>query len=377
MTQSRCRRKKIKSRRSVKRRRNILISLLLLVAIVWGILFLQEKGMLPANEIAGEWYDVSKEDTVLVRLPADDAPHDNYTEWWYYNGHLQAPDGHKYSFHYTLFLLNALTVHTVIHASFVDHKTGKRYTHQARTGGNPSLDTKDQFDFTVGDWVMRGKDGIDRIQGKTDKFSFNLDLKSQQPPVFQGGTGLLDFKEAGKSYYYSRTRMGIEGYAGPRGKEQPVSGTAWFDHQWGNFRTTGIGWEWFALQLDDGTDIMLYQIYSKDKQPLLMSGTYTKNGITTLLTKDDIISKAVDYWKSPLSGLKYPLGWTIEIPKKKIMVSVAPIHRANEFDGRKTTYNLYWEGAVQVSGSHKGKGFLEVNMVNQLVPKPEAKKIIR
>ena len=334
--------------------------------------------MLPANETAGDWYDVSKEDIVLVRLPADDAPHDNYTEWWYYNGHLQATDGHKYSFHYTLFLMNALAAHTVIHASFVDHKTGQRSTYQARTGGNPSWGTKGRFDFTVGDWVMQGSNGIDRIQGKTGEFSFNLDLKSQRAPIFQGGTGLLDFKEAGESYYYSRTRMSIEGYAGSRGKEQPVSGTAWFDHQWGDFHTTVIGWEWFALQLDDGADIMLYQIYSRDGLPLLVSGTYTKSGVTTLLVQDDIVSKAVDYWKSPLSGIKYPLGWSIEIPKKKIKVSVAPIHRASEFDGRKTTYNLYWEGAVRVFGSHKGKGFLEVNTVNQLAPKPRPeKKIIR
>ncbi len=325
--------------------------------------------MLPANETAGEWYDVSKEDVVLVHLPADDAPHDNYTEWWYYNGHLQALDGHKYSFHYTIFLLNALTTHTVIHASFVDHKTGKRYSHQARMGGNPSRDAKNQFDFTMGDWIMQGKNGVDKIQGKTGEFSFKLDLKSQQPPVYQGGTGLLDFKEAGKSYYYSRSRMGIEGHAGSRGKEQPVSGTAWFDHQWGDFRATAIRWEWFALQLDGGADIMLYQLYSNGKKPILVSGTYTKNGITTLLTQEDVSSKAVDYWKSPLSKIKYPIGWEIEIPKKQVKVSVMPLHRSSEFDGRKTTYNLYWEGAVQIFGSHRGKGFLEVNVAYQEEPK--------
>ncbi|OMH25765.1 lipocalin family protein [Motiliproteus sp. MSK22-1] len=363
------RQNRIKSKKNLKRRRNILL-VVFVMGFVSGVgMLLYKAGLLPANETASEWYDTSKEDVVLVQLPADDAPHQNYTEWWYYNGQLQGPDGHRYSFHYTLFVINALTVHTVIHASFVDHKTGKRFTHQSRTGGNASLDTKDRFDFSVGDWIMQGGNGKDKIQAKTDEFYFSLDLQSTQPPVFQGGTGLLDFKEAGKSYYYSRPRMSIEGYAGPVGKEQPVTGVAWFDHQWGDFRTTVFGWEWFALQLDDGADVMIYQLYSGDQQPLLVSGTYTKNGATSVLDQADIRSKSVKSWKSPLSSISYPLEWVIEIPKENIEVSVKPLHQASEFDGRKTTYNLYWEGAVQVTGSHGGKGFLEVNTADQLASK--------
>lgn len=371
MAQTKRRRKKVKStRRAHKRRRNLLLLLLVVLTGIWGFQFLQVKGFMPANQTAEEWYDISKEDVVLVKLPADDAPHTNYTEWWYYNGHLEAQDGHKYSFHYTLFLLNAMAVHTVIHASFVDHQTGKRYTYQSRTAGNPSLHTKNRFDFTMGDWVMQGANGQDKLRGKSDDFSFNLDLKNLQPPVFQGGTGLLDFKEAGESYYYSRPRMAIEGYAGISGKEQMVTGTAWFDHQWGDFRTTVFGWDWFALQLDDGADVMLYQLYANDKQPILVSGTYTKDGITTQINRDDVISSATDHWKSPLSNINYPLGWLIEIPKKNIKVTVSPVHRASEFDGRKSTYNLYWEGPVRVSGTHKGKGFLEIKSVDNVRKMP-------
>ena len=369
MASSMRRHKRVRNKRPLKRRRNILLVVILLSVVSGTGFFLYKAGLLPANETAVEWYDTSKEDVVLVQLPADDAPHQNYTEWWYYNGKLKGPDGHRYSFHYTLFVINALTVHTVIHASFVDHETGERFTHQSRMGGNASLDTKDHFDFSVGDWVMRGRDGKDRIEGRADKFSFHLDLQSTQPPVFQGGTGLLDFQEAGKSFYYSRSRMDIEGYAGPTGKEQPVTGVAWFDHQWGDFRTTVFGWEWFALQLDDGADVMIYQLYSGDQQPLLVSGTYTKNGATSVLTHDDISSKSVKLWKSPLSGISYPLEWIIEIPKENIKVAVKALHQDSEFDGRKTTYNLYWEGAVRISGSHSGSGFLEVNTADQLASK--------
>jgi len=361
---------KRKSRRAIKRRNYSLLALALIILAIGLFALLRAQGMLPANETADDWYALEKEDRVLVSLPADDAAHENYTEWWYYNGHLQGQDGHKYSFHFAVFLLNAFASHTVVHASFLDEETGQRYSYQARTGGNPSRDAPQGFDFRMGEWLMRGVNGVDRLQGRTAQFSFNLDLNSQTAPVFQGGTGLLDFGEAGTSYYYSRPRMGIAGYAGLRGKEQAVSGSAWFDHQWGDFRATQLGWEWFALQLDDGADIMLYQLYSSDGEPLLVSGTYSKNGVTTLLGAEDIVTRPLSYWQSPLSTYKYPLKWAIEIPKQQIKISLTPSHKRSEFDARKTTYNLYWEGAVQVYGSHKGRGFLEVSPVAIKADKP-------
>ena len=341
-----------------------MLALAIIILLVCFFTLLRTKGMLPANEAAEDWYELKKEDKVLVRLPADDAAHDNYTEWWYYNGHLQAQDGHKYSFHYAVFLLNAFASHTVIHASFLDEENGQRYSYQARTGGNPSGDVKRGFDFNIGEWLMKGFDGVDRIQGRTKDFSFNLNLTSQTAPVFQGGTGLLDFGAAGTSYYYSRPRMAIKGYAGLSGHEQAVSGSAWFDHQWGDFSATQLGWEWFALQLDDGADIMLYQLYSSDGQLLLVSGTYSKNNVTLLLGPDDIISRPLNYWQSPLSAVKYPLSWVIEMPRQQVRITLAAGRNNSEFDARKTTYNLYWEGAVEITGSHKGRGFLEISPLN-------------
>ena len=355
---------KRKSRRALRRRNRALFAVAIVVLLACIFVLLRQQGMLPANETAEDWYELKKEDKVLVSLPADDAAHENYTEWWYYNGHLQGQDGHKYSFHYAIFLLNAFASHTVIHASFLDEESGQRFSYQARTGGNPSGDVKRGFDFRMGDWLMRGADGVDRIQGKTNEFSFNLDLNSQGAPVFQGGTGLLDFMAAGTSYYYSRPRMAVEGYAGLRGKEQAVTGTAWFDHQWGDFRTTLLGWEWFALQLDDGADIMLYQLYSSEGKRLLVSGTYSKNGVSSVLGSDDVVSSPLSYWQSPLSAVKYPVKWSIEIPEHKINVTLAPVQNNSEFDARQTTYNLYWEGAVKITGSHKGRGFLEISPVN-------------
>lgn len=361
MSRSKRVRVKRKSRRAQRRRNYSFLALAGFILLASLFILLRTKGMLPANESADDWYELKKDNKVLVHLPADDATHDYYTEWWYYNGHLEGEDGRKYSFHYTVFLLNAFALHTVIHASFIDHESGQRYSYQSRTGGNLSMDAEQGFNFNLGDWLMKGSDGVDRVQGKTEDFSFNLDLTSQTAPVFQGGTGLLDFGSAGTSYYYSRPRMAIEGYAGLNGDEQAVSGSAWFDHQWGDFRATQLGWEWFALQLEDGADIMLYRLHSSEGQPFLVSGTYTKDNVTLLLGPDDITSTPLRYWQSPVSGVKYPLSWSIEIPQQKVKITLATNRNDSEFDARSTTYNLYWEGAVAITGSHKGRGFLEVS----------------
>jgi predicted secreted hydrolase len=110
-----------------------------------------------------------------VKLPADDAAHDKLTEWWYYSGHLRTDSGERYSFHLATFLRQGTLTHTVFHGSLLDHQTEKLYTEQARTAGNPSTGRRDGFDFTFGDWQMRGE-GANHSAKMAGK-DFALDLK--------------------------------------------------------------------------------------------------------------------------------------------------------------------------------------------------------
>jgi predicted secreted hydrolase len=341
----------------------VLIASLLLVPAVlaYGVYHLWQAGMLPANEAAEHWYEVESEQVVLVELPRDDAPHTDYMEWWYYNGHLEADDGRRFAFHYVTFAVNALATHTAKHASFIDLQTGRHFTAQKRTSGNPSRGTKDSFRFELGEWHMVGGDGNDRLRVSTPEFSFNLKLTEGAPPVMQGGTGLLSFELTGSSYYYSRPRMPAKGAVKLDGEIVNVTGVAWFDHQWGDFEVNELGWDWFALQLDDGTDIMLYQLFDSDGLPVLMSGTAAQNGQTTVLTETDFEVIVTERWTSPRTGIEYPMGWTVAIPSKSLQVSVSPLLRNSEFDGRTTSYKVYWEGPVEISGSHSGIGFVEMS----------------
>ena len=168
-------------------------------------------------------------------------------------------------------------------------------------------------------------------------------------------------KNAGDSYYYSRSRLNVSGTLKIHGNTETVTGTAWFDHQWGDFRTTSVTWNWFSLMLDDGTDIMIYQFYDNAGKRLMNTGTLTKDSITEILPDNGIHLTPLETWTSKISGLIYPVLWKLELPTKNINLTTKAIVNNSEFDARLTTYNIYWEGAVSVKGSQTGKGFVEMN----------------
>lgn len=339
----------------------IFMLVLLTSVLAYGAFYLWDLGLVPANQATEGWYEAKSGQEILVQLPGDDAPHSNEMEWWYYNGHLSGQGGKRYSFHFAVFLIHGLATHMVAHVSLLDQQTGKHYTDQKRTAGRPSKAIGNGFDFSLGAWQMSGKEGDDRLQVVTPEFSFNLRLRQSAPPVFQGGTGLLDFELGGQSYYYSRPRMQIEGAIKVNNEVQNVEGLAWFDHQWGDFQVSQLGWDWFAVHLDDGSDIMIYQLFDTGGLPVLRSGTYTKGGVTRVLAETDFKATVTEHWVSGSTGIRYPMAWTVEIPGQGIKLQIIPVNPDSEFDGRVTSYFVYWEGEVRISGTHSGLGFVELH----------------
>lgn len=337
-------------------------ALFTLLLLGLGVHQLRQSGLVPLNQAAEGWYDVHQANQLLVELPRDDAPHDDYVEWWYYNGHVQDEAGAQYSFHYVVFVINALATHTVAHASTVDHQALVHRGSQRRTPGNPSSGTVDRFDFALAGWSLSGGGGEDRLRFDIDGRRFDLRLHEAAPPVIQGGTGLLDFKGTGASYYYSRPRMQVSGTVTEPGQRRQVTGLAWFDHQWGDFEVFELGWDWFALQLDDGRDIMLYRLFDpRDGHPVLTSGTLAEGGETIVLADGDFRIEVLDHWLSPATARRYPIAWRVLLPKQGVDLSVTPLMQDNEFDARETTYMVYWEGPVRLGGAQSGVGYVELS----------------
>jgi len=302
-----------------------------------------------------------------IRTPKDDGPHSVITEWWYYNGHLETMSGRRFSYHYTIFAHRAVAEHSIVHATLLDHETMKTYSFERRL---PSLITEklksNGFKIGSSQWTMTLENGQDQLTGKAPDFSFDLQLQSPDQIVLQDDDGLLDFGEAGESYYYSRPRMATQGGLTLDGRTYQVTGESWFDHQWGEFSATVLNWNWFALQLDDGSDIMLFGITDFGGKEVFNGGTYSRNGQTIVFDKAAFDLREEGYWTSEKTKMTYPIDWTLDLrlPTETISVNLNAVKRASEFDARNSTYSVYWEGPIAISGSHSGKGFLEVSKAN-------------
>ncbi len=360
------------SSRWFRRYRWLVISgwVLIMLAVGWVLIFRSEKAPVAAAlPPASERPQASGKSAAAmppVSLPADDAPHAMLTEWWYYSGHLQTASGERFSFHLATFLRQGTLTHTVFHGSLLDHRNGKLFSEQTRTAGNPSQGRKNGFDFSHGAWQMRGEGSrhVAKMAGKG--FALDLQLNDQSPPVLHQAprtpqAGLLDFAAAGLSYYTSRPRMAAEGTLTIDGQAMQVTGDVWFDHQWGDFEAAQLRWNWFALQLTDGADIMLFELFDLQGAPVLRMGTHVKGGVVTALGAQDFTTTSHGSWTSSASGVVYPVDWTISLPAWDARLKIEPVLRASEMDARTTTLNVYWEGAVKVGGSHAGLGFMELS----------------
>jgi predicted secreted hydrolase len=312
-----------------------------------------------------------------VVLPRDDAPHDRLTEWWYYTGHLHDPGGHRFGFEFVIFRAErgSFPVAWASHFAITD-ETGHRFVYAQRSEIGPQVDHRtagrmdDAFDFTlapptsdtIATWTLRGSNGVDHVAASTttgearpvgSSASLRLDLRSTKPAALQDHDGWIDFGSAGGSYYYSRTRMTASGELRLDDRSFTVDGEAWFDHQWGDFIAVGGGgWDWFAVNLDDGTDITLSLVRDRDRTYPLAYGTeVAANGTTRHLERDAFSVTSTGTWLSPGTGATYPAGWRVSIPGDRLVIELRPTVSDQELDTRPTSGVVYWEGSQRVSAS--------------------------
>jgi predicted secreted hydrolase len=205
---------------------------------------------------------------------------------------------------------------------------------------------------------MSGSGGSDRLTATSgESFGIDLTLEGGDTPVARHDhDGWVDFGPAGGSYYYSRTRMPASGSVVLDGARLAVTGEAWFDHQWGDFITVGGGgWDWFAVNLDDGTDLTLSLVRDADGSYPLVYGTLVRpTGEVEHLPEGSFTVEVTDRWTSEATGTDYPAGWHIELPGEQLTIELAPTVNAQELDTRDSTGVVYWEGSQVVSATRGG-----------------------
>ncbi len=308
-------------------------------------------------------------------FPRDHGPHPEYrTEWWYWTGNLHAGSGRHFGFQLTFFRV-ALAAGTpsrasdwatnqvyLAHFALTDTRS-ERFRSWARTS-RAALGlagaTAEPFRVWLGDWEARtdasGALPI-RLRAGEEDVEVDLWLDNAKPPVLQGERGLSrKGPEPGNaSYYYSLTRMPTRGTLRVRGERLDVEGFAWMDREWS---TSALGkdlagWDWFAVHLDDGRELMFYQLRRKGGGAAEWSGgiVVDPRGGTRPLAAGDVRLETRGTWRSPRSGVAYPAGWRLTDLRSGLTLDLEPRLADQELD----VGTRYWEGAVRARGLEGGR----------------------
>ncbi|MGZ8867937.1 MAG: lipocalin-like domain-containing protein [Thermoanaerobaculia bacterium] len=321
-------------------------------------------------------------------FPRDHGSHDEFrTEWWYYTGHLRADSGRRYGFELTFFRVGVsgpaepqetpwdLRHLALAHFAMtdIDGKRFRYYEKLNRISKFTAGAATGHLDVFNEGWRARtGPDGSWHLRAGADGDGIDLTLRPAKPPAIHGENG-VSIKAQGAGYashYYSMTRLLASGTVTTKGrKSETVTGLAWMDHEFGGteLRENQQGWDWFSVQLDNDTELMLYVIRRSDGSPdITSSGSLvTAAGDVIPIRHDQIRIVAESTWRSPRSGATYPMGWTIGVPSLKIRLRLTPVLEDQELVTKASTQVTYWEGAVDVSGSLgnisvRGTGYVEM-----------------
>ena len=212
---------------------------------------------------AAAWQGTPVADAPIpIEFPRDDGPHDSDIEWWYFTGHLLTASNERYGFEYVIFRAGDGDLEGFVSHFAITDNVRDRFRYDQRVLGAPGVRGDEApLDLDLNGWFMRGGSGTFSLAADMAGHAIRLDVAATKPAALHDGDGYIDYGNGTASYYYSWTRMDVSGEFDAGSGWEPVTGTAWMDHQWGDFATyQDGGWDWFAVQLEDGTDVMLYLI---------------------------------------------------------------------------------------------------------------------
>ena len=345
--------------------------------------------MMVTEVLAGDSVGFARADRPRAFVfPRDHGIHPDFrTEWWYFTGHLRADAGGEFGFQLTFFR-SALTPAPsatpdgsawrprdiwMAHLAIGDFGGGvfRPYERFARGALGLAGASATTLDVWLEDWratALRPDDPASpiRLVAAEGDVALDLVLQPQRPPLLQGDQGLSQkgSRPGSASYYYSVTRWLADGTLRLAEETLVVEGAAWMDREWSSsaLEPGQVGWDWFSLQLDDGSDLMLYVMRRADGSiDSSSSGTWlSPSGQVHRLESPEFTVLPTATWTSR-DGVEYPSAWRLEASALGLQLTVTPRLADQELRG---TFG-YWEGGVRATGSRggqriAGRGFVEL-----------------
>lgn len=318
-------------------------------------------------------------------FPDDHGPHPDFrTEWWYITGNLADAQGRRFGYQLTLFRIavsptlpaadSAWRTQQIVmgHFAVTDVAADRHYGFERFSRAAVGLAGAQTRPFRVWleDWSLAGTDQDAfpmRVQAGQNGVGVELTLATAKPPVLQGESGLSQksAEPGNASYYYSYTRLPTRGVVTVGEERFEVSGASWLDREWSTsaLGPEQSGWDWFALHLDDGRELMLYRLRRQDGgvDPYSSGVLVDADGGAQRLRAEDMAFEILATWTSPHTGDVYPSRWRLRLPAEDMELTVTP----RVADQEMQMQVRYWEGTVAVAGraggeAVSGQGYLEM-----------------
>jgi predicted secreted hydrolase len=319
-------------------------------------------------------------------FPRDHLAHPEFkTEWWYFTGNLSDTDGKRYGYQVTFFRQGIRPLASrggttsrfisdelkFAHFAVSDPNSGRfHFVQKTSRGafGEAGFAQADRVAWIDGWSLKLQPDGAMQIVARMKDASLALTVKREKPWVIHGENGVSQKAEGeGRaSHYYSGTRLKTSGQLTLSGQELAVTGTSWFDQEWASNQLTPaqVGWNWFALQLDDGSELMIYQMRLRDGglDPNSSGTVVAPDGRTRHLRRDDYTLTPTRWWSSRATKARYPIGWQLRVPALEIDAEVTTPLERQELE---LPPIAYWEGMIDLRGTRagraiRGEGYMEL-----------------
>ncbi len=319
-------------------------------------------------------------------FPRDHFEHPAFEiEWWYYTGNVKTADERRFGYELTFFRLAVerdkpvdtpwdVNQAYIAHFALSDIESGKFYRNKRLNRAGPGLAgaSREKSAIWNGNWnSLWTPEGRQSLFAVANDFGIDFALRPVKPPIVNGVDGVSQKSEGlGRaSHYITFTRLATTGRIRIGGKIYAVEGDSWMDHEFSSdsMGPNQQGWDWMSIQLNDGTELMLYGMRREDgAHDAFSSGTFVdKRGNGAHLAAADFSLEPGRIWKSPDSDARYPVEWTIRVPKLDIELRCLSLMDSQEMFTRGSVTPTYWEGAVRYEGTRGGEtiegvGYLEM-----------------
>ncbi|MCC6006928.1 MAG: iron ABC transporter permease [Rhodobacteraceae bacterium] len=307
-------------------------------------------------------------------FPADHGAHPEYrVEWWYVTATLEDAEGNAYGIQWTLFR-SAMRPETgpgwgdpqlwMGHAALSTATAHYHDERLARGGVGQAGVRTSPFRAWIDEWSMishaeAGADALSalHLSAAGPGFAYALDLTAEGPLVFHGEGGFSVKAPGGyASYYYSQPFYRVSGAITLEGREIAVTGQGWLDREWSSqpLAPTQDGWDWFSIVFDGGDRLMAFRLRDREGPDFTAATWIGPDGATEALP--DGALRLTPLEEADVAGRPVPVRWRLQLPARGLDIETTPLNPQSWMP----TLFPYWEGAIAVTGSHAGRGYLEM-----------------